>query len=83
MITVDRERTADFCRRHQVRKLALFGSALRVDFRPESDGDVLVEFEAGTCLGSRSSQWRRRRFMLRRKDDVRLRQWCGEGAMDG
>lgn len=38
---------ADFCRRHQVRRLALFGSALRDDFRPDSDIDVLVEFEPG------------------------------------
>ena len=37
----------DFCRRHHIRKLALFGSVLRDDFRPESDVDVLVEFEPG------------------------------------
>lgn len=37
----------DFCRRHHVRKLSLFGSVLRDDFRPESDIDVLVEFEPG------------------------------------
>jgi predicted nucleotidyltransferase len=36
----------DFCRRHHIRKLAVFGSALREDFRPKSDVDVLVEFEA-------------------------------------
>jgi uncharacterized protein len=34
-----------FCRRHGVRRLALFGSALRDDFRDDSDVDVLVEFE--------------------------------------
>jgi len=38
---------ADFCRRHHIRWLALFGSVLRDDFRPESDVDVLVEFEPG------------------------------------
>jgi predicted nucleotidyltransferase len=43
-IQIDRERVADFCRRHQVRRLALFGSVLRDDFRPDSDVDVLVEF---------------------------------------
>ena len=37
----------DFCRRHHLRKLALFGSVLRDDFSSESDIDVLVEFEAG------------------------------------
>ena len=42
-----------FCRRHHVRKLALFGSALRDDFRPESDVDVLVEFAPGTRVGLR------------------------------
>lgn len=36
---------ADFCRRHRIRKLSLFGSILRDDFGPESDIDVLVEFE--------------------------------------
>lgn len=35
---------ADFCRRWQVTELALFGSALRNDFRPDSDVDVLVSF---------------------------------------
>ena len=44
-IAVPRETIADFCRRHHVRRLALFGSVLRDDFRPESDVDVLVEFE--------------------------------------
>jgi predicted nucleotidyltransferase len=43
-IQIDRDRVADFCRRHQVRRLALFGSVLRDDFRPDSDVDVLVEF---------------------------------------
>ena len=37
----------DFCRRWAVRELSLFGSALRRDFRPESDVDVLVTFEPG------------------------------------
>jgi predicted nucleotidyltransferase len=44
---------AEFCRRHHVRKLALFGSVLRDDFGPESDVDVLVEFEPGTRVGLR------------------------------
>ena len=43
-ITVSADVIADFCRRHHVRKLSLFGSVLRDDFRPESDVDVLVEF---------------------------------------
>ena len=35
----------DFCRKHHIRRLALFGSVLRDDFGPASDVDVLVEFE--------------------------------------
>lgn len=35
----------DFCRRHHIRRLALYGSALRPDFRSDSDIDMLVEFE--------------------------------------
>ena len=44
-IPIDREKIAAFCRRHHIRKLALFGSVLRDDFRPDSDVDVLVEFD--------------------------------------
>jgi predicted nucleotidyltransferase len=50
-ITIDHEKVAEFCRRHAIRKLALFGSVLRDDFRPESDVDVLVEFEPGATPG--------------------------------
>ncbi len=45
------QRLAAFCRRHHIRKLALFGSVLRDDFGPESDVDVLVEFEPGHVPG--------------------------------
>jgi len=44
-IDLPRELIADFCRRHHIRRLALFGSVLRDDFGPDSDVDVLVEFE--------------------------------------
>jgi len=43
-IDIPRERIAEFCRKHHVRKLSLFGSALREDFRPDSDVDFLVSF---------------------------------------
>ena len=46
-----RDRIAEFCRRHHVRRLSLFGSVLRDDFRPGSDVDVLVEFEPGEAPG--------------------------------
>lgn len=45
------QKIAAFCRRHNIRKLAVFGSALREDFRPNSDLDVLVEFEPGHTPG--------------------------------
>ncbi len=44
-IPVDDASLARFCQRHYIRRLALFGSVLRDDFRPNSDVDVLVEFE--------------------------------------
>ena len=44
-ISIDRDRIAAFCRRHHIRRLALFGSVLSDDFGPDSDVDVLVEFE--------------------------------------
>jgi predicted nucleotidyltransferase len=50
-IAVDQHRIANFCRRHHVRRLALFGSVLRDDFRADSDVDVLVEFESGHIPG--------------------------------
>jgi len=50
-IPIDRERLAEFCRRNRIRKLSLFGSVLRDDFRPNSDVDVLVDFEQGHSIG--------------------------------
>ena len=51
--SVDHTVLADLCRRWGIRELALFGSALRDDFTPVSDVDLLVEFEPGTVLGFR------------------------------
>ena len=50
-IDVPKEQIAEFCRRNHIRRLALFGSVLRDDFRPDSDVDVLVEFEPGARVG--------------------------------
>jgi uncharacterized protein len=47
----DPERLAELCRRHHIRRLALFGSVLRDDFGPDSDIDVLVEFQPGRSPG--------------------------------
>ena len=44
-IAIPKGQIAEFCRRHHICKLSLFGSVLRDDFRPDSDVDVLVEFE--------------------------------------
>jgi len=44
-ISISKERIASFCQEHYIRRLAIFGSALRPDFRPDSDIDVLIEFE--------------------------------------
>ena len=52
-IDLPREELADFCRRNHIRRLALFGSVLRGDFGPESDVDVLVEFEQQHVPGLR------------------------------
>lgn len=41
------------CHRNRVRRLALFGSVLRDDFGPQSDVDILVEFQPGTTMGLR------------------------------
>jgi uncharacterized protein len=51
MIPISREKLADFCRRWNITELALFGSVLRSDFRPDSDVDVLVSFEADAQWG--------------------------------
>jgi len=50
-IDVPHERLAELCRRHRIRRLALFGSVLRDDFGPGSDVDMLVEFEPGYSPG--------------------------------
>ena len=50
-LAIDSRRLADLCRRYHVRKLAFFGSILRDDFGPQSDVDVLVEFEPGHIPG--------------------------------
>ena len=52
-LPIDHQAVAAFCRHHHVRRLALFGSVLRDDFTPESDVDVLVEFELGFVPGLR------------------------------
>ena len=50
-IELPKERIEEFCKRHHIRKLSLFGSALRDDFSPESDLDILVEFDPAHIPG--------------------------------
>ncbi len=50
-LSIDRERLTAFCRRHKIQRLSLFGSVLRDDFRPDSDVDVLVEYQPGGSPG--------------------------------
>jgi predicted nucleotidyltransferase len=54
-IEVPQEAIADFCRRWRIVELSVFGSALREDFRPDSDVDILVAFEPGVRWGFQ--QW--------------------------
>lgn len=44
-ISVDQQQLAEFCQQRHIRRMGFFGSVLRADFGPESDVDVLVEFE--------------------------------------
>ncbi|MBI2083964.1 MAG: nucleotidyltransferase family protein [Deltaproteobacteria bacterium] len=48
---MNQQEIADFCRTRRIRKLSLFGSVLRDDFSPDSDVDVLVEFEKNVAVG--------------------------------
>ena len=50
-LQIDTDKLADLCRQYHVRKVAVFGSALRDDFGPDSDVDLLVEFEQGQTPG--------------------------------
>jgi predicted nucleotidyltransferase len=67
---------AEFCQKHHIRKLSFFGSVLRDDFRPDSDIDVLVEFESGYEPNLRSllNMERELRVIFRREVDLGERQ---------
>lgn len=72
-IAIPRERIAEFCRRHHIRELAVFGSILRENFGPESDIDVLVSFLPGFSIGfiGLAALERELSEMLGRKADLR------------
>jgi predicted nucleotidyltransferase len=78
-----RDEIAAFCRTHHIRRLSVFGSVLRSDFRPDSDIDILVEFEPGHVPGlaffrlqDELSQ------LLGRKVDLNTPQFLGEKLRD-
>jgi predicted nucleotidyltransferase len=74
-IGMSQELIAAFCYRHHIRKLALFGSVLRADFRPDSDVDVLVEFEPGHTPGFlrlATMELELSQILAGRKADVRM-----------
>jgi hypothetical protein len=50
-IDIPRQAVAEFCRRHGIRRLSLFGSVLRDDYQPDSDVDVLVECRPDRIVG--------------------------------
>lgn len=66
------DRIEEFCRRWRIVEFAIFGSALRQDFRPDSDIDILVSFESGVHWGFQ--QWlemtRELEALLGRKVDL-------------
>jgi predicted nucleotidyltransferase len=58
IITENREKIAELCRQHHVRRLSVFGSAVREDFDPErSDVDMIVEFEPLPYPDSVDNYW--------------------------
>jgi predicted nucleotidyltransferase len=48
---ISKDKLAGFCKRNHIRKLSVFGSAVRGDLQPDSDIDLLVEFEQGRTPG--------------------------------
>ena len=72
-IDLDQPTVEAFCRKHGLRKLSLFGSVLRDDFRPDSDVDVLVEFRQGVRAGylTMAAMERELTTLLGRRVDLR------------
>ena len=50
-INIPKEQLAQFCETYHVRRISLYGSALRDDFGPDSDIDILIDFEPGFKAG--------------------------------
>lgn len=78
-IEIPQQKIAEFCRRNHIRRLAIFGSALRSDFDEESDIDILVEFDPQHVPGlfamarmerELSALWGGRKVDLRTPEDL-------------
>ena len=73
-VAIPRDRLGAFCRTHGIRWLAIFGSALRSDFRADSDFDLLVEFDPGRIpglLGMAGLELELSELLVGRKVDLR------------
>jgi hypothetical protein len=75
-IEIPKEKIAKFCKRNHIRKLSLFGSVLHGDFRPDSDIDLLVEFDPDHIPGFFKLSHMEREFsgIIGRKVDFRTPQ---------
>lgn len=77
------DKIAEFCRRHGIRRLALFGSVLRDDFNANSDIDVLVEFEPNVAVGLSFFRIERElSLLLGRKVDLNTPGFLGKYVRD-
>ena len=77
ILSLTKEKIEDFCRRNSIRTLAFFGSVLRTDFTPNSDVDVLVEFEKGKgpgFIGLARMEWEFSEIVGGRQADFRTAQ---------
>lgn len=72
-LNIDNRAIQSFCRKHNIRRLAFFGSVLRDDFRADSDMDVLVEFNPDAVVGllRMAAMERELSAILGRKVDLR------------
>ena len=82
-IDIPADKITHFCQRNHIRRLALFGSVLRDDFGPDSDVDVLVEFEPSTRVGLRFFAMERELSeILGRKVDLNTRGFLSDEILE-
>ncbi len=84
-VDIPEARIAEFCRRHGINRLSLFGSILGDDFRPESDIDVLAEFpsQAKVSLFDLGGMLMELREIFRRDVDLKTPGFLSERVRDG